>query len=79
MTVQENAGRGDEVVGFVALMLLGRAALTFVFDLFSLARDFSVGKLADTLLDLVVGVAVSLLLLWLLVRLRAWKRRRTQS
>jgi hypothetical protein len=79
MTGKENAGRGDEVVGFVALMLLGRAALTFVFDLFSLARDFSVGKLADALLDLAVGVAVSLLLLWLLVRLRAWKRRRTQS
>ncbi|MEU6348657.1 hypothetical protein ABZ896_04950 [Streptomyces sp. NPDC047072] len=73
------AKKEKDVVGFLALMLLGRVVLTFVFDLFSLARDFSVGKLADALLDLGGGVAISLLLLWLFARFRSWRSRRAQS
>ncbi|WP_406125876.1 hypothetical protein OIE52_24000 [Streptomyces canus] len=53
--------------------------LTFLLDLFSVARDFSVGKLADALLDLGGGVAVSLLLLWLFARIRSWRSRKARN
>ena len=66
----------DVSLGYLALLLLGRVFLDFVLHLFSLARDFSVEKLVDDLLDLGGGVAVSLLLLWLFARVRAWRSRK---
>ena len=66
----------DVSLGYLAFLLLGRVFLEFVFHLLSLARDFSVGKLADDLLDLGGGVTVTLLLLWLFARVRAWRSRK---
>lgn len=70
---------GDVSLGFLAFILLGRVVLTFVLDLFSVARDSSVGKLADALLDLGGGVAVSLVLLWLFARIRSWRSRKARN
>ncbi|MFC8434541.1 hypothetical protein [Streptomyces sp. NPDC057253] len=68
----------DVSLEYLALLLLGRVFLEFVIHLFSLARDFSVGKLADALLDLGVGLVLSFLLLCLFVRLRSWRRGRAE-
>lgn len=79
MTAVDRARKSwrDVPLGFLVFMLLGNAVLKFVFALFSLATDFSAGKLVDALLDLGGRVAISLLLLWLFARLRSRKSRET--
>lgn len=61
-------------MSLLAFMLLGVTVLNFAVDLAHLAFEFSTGKLADALIRLVVGVAISCALLWIFARLKSRKR-----
>ncbi|MFG2780250.1 hypothetical protein ACGFY7_20655 [Streptomyces prunicolor] len=60
----------------VFLMLLGQAALRFVIDLISLAIDFSIDKLVNSLVRLVFEAVMYDLLALIFVLVRSRKRKR---
>ncbi|MEU4090383.1 hypothetical protein [Streptomyces aureus] len=66
-------------LAYVGITVLGNAVLRFVFALFPLASNFSVGRLADALFGLFIQVVICCLFLGIFFYLRLKKRKESQN